>query len=126
MREPVKLRTRLGAVMGEGSETRTRGEEELGPTPEPLAAPPAPTPQSPIGRAAQAKRQRITLWVSPDICEAFRDAIYACPKQVTSADVAEEALEWATQELQKRYNEGKPFAPRPEEAQQLPRGRPVR
>ncbi len=128
MREPVKLKTRLGAVMGEGS----------APEPGPEDAPPAgsqpergpessPTPPQTTARGAvAAKRQRITLWVSPEVCESFRDAIYACPKQVTAADVAEEALQWATRELQNRYNDGQPFPPRPEEAQQLPRGRPMR
>lgn len=128
MREPVRLKTRLGAVMGEGSAPEPEPVEEAPARPEPApVAEASPTPPKPTARGAvAAKRQRITLWVSPEVCDAFRDAIYACPKQVTSADVAEEALQWAIRELQNRYSDGQPFPPRPEEAQQLPRGRPVR
>ena len=115
MPEPVKLRTRLGAVVGEGSGAPEVARPERGY--EPPRAPQA---------ATLPRRQRITLWVSPGVCDSFRDAIYACPKQVTAADVAEEALQWAIHQLEERYNDGSPFPQRPEEAQQLPRGRPMR
>jgi len=126
MREPVRLKTRLSAVMGQGSSSeRLAGGESLEADDvsegDGLAAPLSEGAPHQHGR-----RQGMTLWVSPAVYEAFRDAVYACPRHVTSADIAEEALQWAIEELRRRYNGGEPFPPRPHETRQLLRGRPVR
>lgn len=76
-------------------------------------------------RATQGPRVRATLYVSQELLEQVRDAVFHLaghPAHLTLASLADSALRAELEHLKVRYNGGQDF---PERAHPLKGGRPI-
>lgn len=82
----------------------------------------------PPGSGATAKKtprltkERMNIYLPPELADYARDAVYATGRRYTMGDLIAEFLPAAIADLEKRFNDGQPFPPRPEEAENLPTG----
>lgn len=86
-------------------------------------------PSSDPAEASKAKKapskERMNLYLEPEIADRVRDAIYALGRRYTLGSLVAEFLPANLAELEERYNDGKPFPHRPEDAKNLTSGPPI-
>ena len=70
-------------------------------------------------------KERMNLYLEPEMADRVRDAIYATGRRYTLGSLIAEFLPANLAELEERYNDGKPFPRRPDEAKNLPTGPPA-
>jgi hypothetical protein len=97
----------------------------------------SPPPAEPAASAAPAQqpakisstsRPRMTVYISEEVQEALRAAVYWTNNQPEGysnlSDLLEEAGLEKVRELERKYNGGEPFTPMPQ-GKRLRRGRPI-
>jgi hypothetical protein len=103
--------------------------ELLGVEPPPAeAAAPVEAAQQPAKTPSSTSRPRMTVYISEEVQEALRAAVYWTNNQPEGygnlSDLLEEAGLEKVRELERKYNGGEPFAPIPQ-GKRLRRGRPI-
>lgn len=74
--------------------------------------------------AQKLSNERLNIYLSPDVADYARDAVWALGHRYTMGSMIEEFLPAAIADLEKRFNDGEKFPPRPLEAEKLRPGRP--
>ena len=73
-------------------------------------------------RVQKTSKEQVGVYLPPELADYARDAIYATGRRYTMGDLIAEFLPAAIADLEKRFNDGKPFPPRPPEAEKLTPG----
>lgn len=73
-------------------------------------------------RVQKTSKEQVGVYLPPELADYARDAVYATGRAYTMGSLIEEFLPAAIADLERRFNDGKPFPPRPPEAEKLTPG----